>query len=84
MHIISTKITKNQPKTTQDHPNNRPKKSDQLLTMQFPLKFIYSEKVTKFCEIFPLISTKVHTVKSEGKSLQNFVTFSEYMKFKEI
>ena len=28
------------------------------------LKFIYSEKATKFCEIFPLLLTTVHTVKS--------------------
>ena len=25
------------------------------------LKFIYSEKATKFCEIFPLLLTAVHT-----------------------
>ena len=45
------------------------------------LKFIYSEKATKFCEIFPLLLTTVHTVKSKGKILQNFVAFSEYMNF---
>ena len=45
------------------------------------LKFIYSEKVTKFCEIFPLLLTTVHTVKSKGKFSQNFVAFSEYMNF---
>ena len=27
----------------------------------FLLKFIYSEKATKFCEIFPLLLTTVHT-----------------------
>ena len=48
------------------------------------LKFIYSEKATKFCEIFPLLLTTVHTVKSEGKISQNFVAFSEYMNFKQI
>ena len=37
------------------------------------LKFIYSEKATKFCEIFP--------VKSKGKISRNFVGFSEYMNF---
>ena len=37
------------------------------------LKFIYSEKATKFCEIFPLLLTAVHTVKSKGKISQNFV-----------
>ena len=30
----------------------------------FNLKFIYSEKATKFCEIFTLLLTTVHTVKS--------------------
>ena len=48
------------------------------------LKFIYSEKATKFCEIFPLLLTAVHTVKSKGKISQNFVAFSEYMNFKQI
>ena len=46
------------------------------------LKFIYSEKATKFCEIFPLLLTTVHTFKSKGKISQNFVAFSEYMNFK--
>ena len=45
------------------------------------LKFIYSEKATKYCEIFPLLLTTVHTVKSKRKILQNFVAFSEYMNF---
>ena len=46
------------------------------------LKFIYSEKATKFCEIFPLLLTTVHTVKSKGKISQEFMAFSEYMNFK--
>ena len=41
------------------------------------LKFIYSEKAPKFCEIFPLILTVC--TKSKGKTSQNFVAFSEYM-----
>ena len=45
------------------------------------LKFIYSEKATKFCEIFPLLLTTVYTVKSKVKISQNFVAFSKYMKF---
>ena len=49
---------------------------------QVELKFIYSENVTKFCEIFTLVLTTVHTVKSKVKFSQNFVTFSEYMNFK--
>ena len=48
----------------------------------FKIKFIYSEKATTFCEIFPLLLTTVHTVKSKGKISQNFVAFSEYMNFK--
>ena len=46
------------------------------------VKFIYSEKASKFWQIFPLILTTVHTVKSEGKISQNCVVFSEYMNFK--
>ena len=45
------------------------------------LKFIYSEKATKFCEIFPLLLSAVHTDKSKGKILKIFVAFSEYMNF---
>ena len=45
------------------------------------LKFINSEKATKFCEIFTLLLTTVHTVKSKVKISQNFVAFSEYMNF---
>ena len=40
---------------------------------------IYSEKATKFGEIFTLLMTTVHTVKSKGKISQNFVAFSEYI-----
>ena len=45
------------------------------------LKFIYSEKATKFCEIYTLLLTTVHTVKSKVEILQNFVAFSEFMNF---
>ena len=48
------------------------------------VKFIYSEKATKFCEIFTLLLTYVVTVKSKVKILQNFVSFSEYMDFMTI
>ena len=50
-------------------------------SQKFRLKFIYSEKATKFCEIFTLLLTTVHTDKSKVKILQNFVVFSEYMNF---
>ena len=45
------------------------------------VKFIYSEKATKFCEISSLILTTVDTVKSKVEILQNLVAFSEYMNF---
>ena len=45
------------------------------------INFIYSEKATKFCEIFPLHLTVCTGVKSKGKILQNSVAFSKYMNF---
>ena len=45
------------------------------------VKFIYSEKATKFCEICPLLLTVCTVVKSK-KISQSFVAFSEYMNFK--
>ena len=45
------------------------------------VKFIYSEKATKFCEIFTLLLSYVVPVKSKVKILQNFVAFSEYINF---
>ena len=43
------------------------------------VKFIYSEKATKFCEISTLLLSYVVSVKSEVETSQNFVAFSEYM-----
>ena len=45
------------------------------------LKFINSEKATKFCEIFPLLLITVHTAKSKEKISQNFLAFSEKLNF---
>ena len=45
------------------------------------VKFIYSEKATKFCEIFPFILSYLVPVKIKVKISQNFVAFSEYMNF---
>ena len=42
-----------------------------------PVKFIYSEKATKFCKISPYEGT----VKSTVEILQNYVAFSEHMNF---
>ena len=52
-----------------------------LCNKQLFLKFIYSEKATKFCEIFTLLLTVCTVVKSKVKISQNFVAFSEYMNF---
>ena len=54
------------------------------LFLDCTVKFIYSEKATKFCEIFPLLLTTVHTVKSKGKILHNFVAVSEYINFNKV
>ena len=51
------------------------------LLFQADIKFIYSEKATKFCKIFTLLLTVCTAVKSKVKILQNFVAFSEYMNF---
>ena len=45
------------------------------------VKFIYSEKATKFCKIFTLFLAYVVPVKSKVKISQNFVAFSEDMNF---
>ena len=48
------------------------------------LKFIYSEKATKFCEISTVDLSYVVPVKSTVEILQKFVAFSEYMNFTTI
>ena len=45
------------------------------------VKFIHSEKATKFCEIFTLLLTGTTLDKSKVKISQNCVAFSEYMNF---
>ena len=45
------------------------------------LKFIYSEKAIKFCEIFTLLLSYVVPVKNKLKISQSYVAFSEYMNF---
>ena len=45
------------------------------------VKFIYSEKATRFCEISTLRLSYVVPVKSKVEILQNFVAFSEYVNF---
>ena len=46
------------------------------------IKFIYSEKATKFCEISTVDLSYVVPVKSTVEISQTFVAFSEYMNFK--
>ena len=43
------------------------------------IKFIYSEKSTKFCKISTLLLSYVVLVISRMEILQNFVAFLEYM-----
>ena len=45
------------------------------------IKFIYSEKDTKFCGIFTLLLSYVVPVKSKVKISQIYVAFSQYMNF---
>ena len=45
------------------------------------LKFIYSEKATKFCKISTVDLSYVVPVKFTVEISQNFVAFSEYMNF---
>ena len=59
--------------------NNIVSRLQSISVNDYLLKFIYSEKATKFCEIFPLLLTVCTVVKSKVKILQNFVAFSEYM-----
>ena len=47
------------------------------------LKFIHSEKATKFCEISTVDLSYVVKVKSTVEISQNFVAFSEYMNFRK-
>ena len=53
-----------------------------VICSQHTVKFIYSEKATKICEIFSLLLSYAVPVKSKVKIAQNFVAFSEYMNFK--
>ena len=39
------------------------------------VKFIYSEKATKFCEISTLLLSTLHTDESKVEILQNFLAF---------
>ena len=50
-------------------------------TRKLLLKFIYSKKATKFCEISTLLLTGTTQDKSKVEFPQNFVAFSEYINF---
>ena len=60
---------------------NDPAKQGGIDRALWAVKFIYSEKATKFCEIFTLFWSYVVPVKSKVKISQNFVAFSDYMNF---
>ena len=55
-----------------------------LVLFLWILKFIYSEKATKFWEISTLLLFYVVQIKSMADILQNFVAFLEYVNFKRI
>ena len=46
------------------------------------VKFIYSERATKFCEISTLLLSVCTVGKSKVEISQNFLAFSEYKNFK--
>ena len=46
------------------------------------IKFIYSQKATKFCKISTILLSYVVPVKSKVEISQNFEAFSEYMNLK--
>ena len=48
------------------------------------IKFIYSEKATKFCESSTLLLSYGVQVKSKVEIFHNFVAFSEYMNFSSV
>ena len=52
--------------------------------MELIVKFLYSEKATKFCKISTLDLSYVVPVKSTVGISQTFVTFSEYMNFNKV
>ena len=51
--------------------------------MTYQIKFRYSEKATKFCEMSNLLLSYVVPFKSKVEISQNFVAFSEYLNFKD-
>ena len=62
--------------------SNKNEQTIQCLLRALYIKFVYSEKTTKFCEISNLLLSTVHTDKSKAEISQNFVAFSEYINFK--
>ena len=62
---------------------NGPKLTARDFTV-FNVKFIYSEKATKFCEISTADLSYVVTVKSTVEISQISVAFSEYMNFNKV
>ena len=65
------------------HPGQAASKSN-VRIMIFLVKFIYSDKATKFCKIFTLLFTVCTVVKIKMKILQNSVVFSEYTNFNRL
>jgi hypothetical protein len=52
-----------------------------IISLEYILKFIHSEKATNFCEISTVDLSYVVMVKSTVEISQNFVAYSEYKNF---
>ena len=76
---ISSRTTSNELFNIHQPPT--PQQTTKLKFSRIFLKSIYSEKATKFCEIFALLLTVCTAVKSKVKISQNFAAFLEYMNF---
>ena len=64
--------------------NLRFRNQDSGFDLMRTLKFRFSEKATKFCEISTVYLTVSTKEKSTVEILQRFVAFSEYMNFKRL
>ena len=75
LHLMMMMICKLKKGILKDHARIRGQKP------KIDIKFIYSEKATKFCKISALFLSLHIVDKSKVEILQNFVAFSEYTNF---
>ena len=77
MRLAYQELSLDQKKTEDKIRTVDPKKANQVRYFRILLKFTYSEKATKFCEIFTLLLSFCTVDKSKVSISQNFVAFSE-------